>query len=210
MRLVDGLADLREHFDVDLFNALHLGGDLPGRLRGEKVVDLAHVVYRILAAGGFQAHGSIGCDHAVGPVAPAYRSIVSHLGGCAGDSDVDRALLDVVGHVHLRVYLSRRELFGVLNNVLHDGTLRVRILFEVGHMLIDHGTGDGQIDDISLAHAHDLDILAYGRDALLEPHQFTLGIEDDVLRLGERRISHAKRCVVGGRDLAAEYVPQIR
>ena len=76
-------------------------------------------------------------------------------------------------------------------------------------MPINHGAGDGQIDDIPLAHAHDLDVLAYGRNALLEPHQLALGIEDDVLRLGERRISHAERCVVGGRDLAAEDIPQI-
>jgi len=77
---------------------------------------------------------------------PAYRAVVSHLCRCAGDGDIDRSLLDIVGHVSSGINLAGRKLSGVLNDVLHDIVLRVCILLEVGHMTVNHGAGDGQVD----------------------------------------------------------------
>jgi len=94
--------------------------------------------------------------------------------------------------------------------MLDNFPFRVCILFHVSHIPVHQGAGDGEVDFISLAHAHDLDVFANGGNALLEIHQFSLSVIDDILRLGEGGIANAKGGIIGGGDLPTEDVAQIR
>ena len=53
-------------------------------------------------------------------------------------------------------------------------------------------------------------VLANGGNALLEIHELSLSVIDDILRLGERGIANAKGGIIGGGDLPTEDVAQIR
>jgi len=101
--LVDGAADLGEETHAQVADTVDITDDLLGDLRREQVVDLPDVVDRVLPAGRFHRHRAVGCDESVRAIAPAHGAVVALLGRGAGDGEVDRALLVVVGRIDVDV-----------------------------------------------------------------------------------------------------------
>ena len=88
--------------------------------------------------------------------------------------------------------------------------LGLQVLVDVRQVPVHHGTGDCEVDSVSFTHSHDLDVLAYGRNPLLQVHKLSLGVVNYGLRLREGRIAYAEGRIVGGWDIPAEDIAQVR
>lgn len=207
--LVDGLTYLGEDPDVDLADLVHLGYNFIGDLGGEEVVDLPDVPDGVFPARRLHAHGAVEGDEAVGPVAPADGAVVPHLRGGPRDGEVDGSGLGVVGDVQLDLDLPLCTGADVLLDLPDDHLLRLHVVGEVVEVPSDHGAGDGEVYDVSGPHRHHLDVLADGRDPLLQVHEEPLGVVDDGLRLGEGGVADAEGGVVGAGDLPLEDVLEV-
>ncbi|AHZ21206.1 hypothetical protein BM92_00415 [Haloferax mediterranei ATCC 33500] len=168
----------------------------------------------VLAGGRFHAHRAVRRDEAVGAVPAADGAVVTLLGGRAGRREVDGAFLVVVGGVDFDVDLAVRVLGGEVGDELAYVVDGLDVVVDVVDVAVDHRGGDGHVDNVAFALAHELDVLSeFGVVvAVARAVEGVLGFEDDLLRLGERGVADAETRVVRHRDLLgllAEDVLQV-
>jgi hypothetical protein len=160
------------------------------------------VVDGVLAGSGFHRHRPVGSDEPVRAVSTADGAVVTLLGGGAGDGEVDRSLLVLVGRVDVDGDLAAGVVLGERRDELADAADGVVVLLEAGDVCVDHRGRDRDVDAVALAFTHHLDVRpefgvvrAVGRD------EFAFRLVNDPFRLRQRRVPDPKGGVVRHRHL---------